>query len=97
MVGNLGAGRALHRGVRPVVLWCTGFAVLGLALSIPMLRRLHRRFGTWKAPTLALGVFTLMFSLSAFVIGPAISGDEPDPGPVPVQTPGPSDHGSHHE
>ncbi|MFW6187388.1 MAG: MFS transporter [Actinomycetota bacterium] len=34
VVGNLGAGRALHRGVRPVVLWCTGFAVLGLAAVV---------------------------------------------------------------
>ena len=28
------AGRALQRGVRPVVLWCTGFAVLGLAAVV---------------------------------------------------------------
>lgn len=33
-VGNVGAGRALHRGVRPVVLWCLGFAVLGLAAVV---------------------------------------------------------------
>jgi hypothetical protein len=72
------------------------FAVLGIVFSLPLLRRLYRRFGTWKAPAVALGVFALMFSLSAFVVGPAISGDEPDPGPVPVQTPKPSDHGSHH-
>lgn len=31
VVGNLAAGRALHRGVRPVVLWYAGFTVLGLA------------------------------------------------------------------
>ena len=90
-VGLLG-GAVLVSGATGNVL----FAVLGIVFSLPLLRRLHRRFGTWKAPTLALGVFTLMFSLSAFVIGPAISGDEPDPGPVPVQTPTPSDHGSHH-
>ncbi|MEX5263450.1 MFS transporter [Kocuria sp. CPCC 205231] len=34
VVGNLGAGRALQRGVRPVVLWRTGFAVLGLAAVV---------------------------------------------------------------
>jgi hypothetical protein len=73
------------------------FALLGIVFSLPLLRRLHRRFGTWKAPALALGVFALMFSLSAFVIGPAISGDDPGPGPVPVQTPGPDEHDSHHE
>jgi hypothetical protein len=91
-VGLLG-GAVLVSGATGNVL----FAVLGIVFSLPLLRRLHRRFGTWKAPALALGVFALMFSLSAFVLGPAISGDEPDPGPVPVQTPGPSDHGSHHE
>jgi hypothetical protein len=73
------------------------FALLGIVFSLPLLRRLHRRFRTWKAPALALGVFALMFSLSAFVIGPAIVGDDPDPGPVPVQTPGPGEHDSHHE
>jgi cytosine/uracil/thiamine/allantoin permease len=69
------------------------FAVLGIIFSLPLLRRLHRRFGTWKAPALALAVFALMFSLSAFVVGPAISGD--DPGPVPVQTPDPGEHDDH--
>lgn len=33
-VGNVGAGRALQRGVRPVVLWCLGFAVLALAAVV---------------------------------------------------------------
>lgn len=72
------------------------FAVLGIALSLPLLRRLRRRFGTWKAPALALAVFTVMFSLSAFVIGPAISGDDAAPGPVPVLTPNPEDHDDNH-
>jgi hypothetical protein len=39
-----------------------------------MLVRLHRRFGSWIAPALGLLVFVAMFSLSAVVIGPAISG-----------------------
>ena len=74
------------------------FAVLGLAFSLPLLRRLYRRFGTWKAPTLALGVFALMFSLSAFVIGPAISNDNPKPDQdrTPGQTPDTTDHDGHH-
>lgn len=72
------------------------FAVLGLLLSLPLLRRLYRRFGTWKAPALGLGVFTLMFSLSAFVIGPAINNDNPSPDRPPAQTPGPDDHEGHH-
>lgn len=72
------------------------FYVLGLAFSIPMLRRLHRRFGSWRAPVIAIVVFTAVFSLSAFVIGPAISsGDEPGKVPsVPSQeNPSPDPHG----
>lgn len=33
-VGNLAAGRAMQRGVRPVVLWCLGFAVLGVTAVV---------------------------------------------------------------
>ncbi|MDP3968063.1 MAG: hypothetical protein Q8Q02_07255, partial [Nocardioides sp.] len=75
------------------------FAVLGLLFSLPLLRRLYRRFGTWKAPAVAIGVFALMFSLSAFVIGPAISNDNPSQNQdrTPVQTPGPDDHEVHHD
>ena len=73
------------------------FAVLGIVLALPLLRRLYRRFGTWKAPALALTAFALMFSLSAFVVGPAIRDDDPNPDPVPVQTPEPGEHQSHHE
>lgn len=57
------------------------FAAIGFVAAIPFLRRLYRRFRTWKAPALALGVFVVAFSLSSFVIGPAISGDAPaEPG-----------------
>jgi hypothetical protein len=93
-VGLLG-GAVLVTGATGNVL----FAVLGLAFSLPLLRRLYRRFGTWKAPTLALGVFALMFSLSAFVIGPAISNDDQDPDRdrIPVQTPDPDEHEGHHD
>ena len=72
------------------------FYVIGLAFSVPMLRRLHRRFGSWRAPVIAVVVFTAVFSLSAFVIGPAISGDdEPGRSPsVPSQeNPSPDRHG----
>ncbi len=50
------------------------FFVIGLVFSFPMLRRLYRRFRTWWAPAIAVAVFTALFSLSAFVIGPAVSG-----------------------
>lgn len=91
-----------HAGLLRGAVFVTGatgnvlFAVLGIVMSLPLLRRLYRRFGTWKAPALALAVFALMFSLSAFVIGPIISGDDPAPGPVPVQTPDPGEHDTHH-
>ena len=91
-VGLLG-GTVLVTGATGNVL----FAVLGIVFSLPLLRRLHRRFGTWKAPAVALGAFALMFSLSAFVIGPAISGDDAALEPVPAQTPNPDEHDNHHE
>lgn len=90
-VGLLG-GAVLVTGATGNVL----FAVLGIVFSIPLLRRLYRRFGTWKAPAVALGAFALMFSLSAFVIGPAISGDDLPAEPVPVQTPTSDEHDNHH-
>jgi hypothetical protein len=93
-VGLLG-GAVLVTGATGNVL----FAVLGLVFSLPLLRRLYRRFGSWKAPALALGVFALMFSLSAFVIGPAISNDDPSPDRdrTPMQTPDPDEHEGHHD
>ena len=84
------AGVALVSGAAGNIL----FGVLGLVFSLPLLRRLYRRFGTWKAPAVALAVFATMFSLSAFVIGPAISDNAP--APSPVQTPSPDEHSGHH-
>ena len=72
-VGPL-AGAALLAGATGRVL----FAAVGFVAAIPFLRRLHRRFRTWRAPAIALAIFAAMFSLSSFVIGPAISrGDAP--------------------
>ncbi|MCY7400717.1 MAG: hypothetical protein LH477_07150 [Nocardioides sp.] len=86
------AGAALVSGAGGNLL----FGGLGLLFSVPLLRRLYRRFGTWKAPAVALVVFAVMFSLSAFVIGPAITDGSPveSPRPTPIQTP--TDHTSHH-
>jgi hypothetical protein len=83
------AGTALVAGSGGTAL----FGALGLLASIPMLVRLYRRFGSWVAPALGLLVFAAMFSLSAFVIGPAISGTGPNVTPGPVPTPG---HTSEH-
>ena len=92
------AGAALVTGVGGNLL----FGVLGLVLSVPLLRRLYRRFHTWKAPAIALLVFALMYALSALVIGPAISDDSPTPSPAttgsstPSPSPSATDHGEHH-
>jgi hypothetical protein len=68
------------------------FGLLGLAASVPMLLRLKRRFGTWWASALGLAVFAAMFSVSAFVIGPAISRNDQAEQQLPTPTP----HAEHH-
>lgn len=72
--------------------------LVGLVFSIPMLRRLYRRFRSWKAPAVAVAVFAAAFSLSAFVVGPAITGGvSTTDSPQPSQTPAPAQgHSSHH-
>ncbi|MER6591368.1 hypothetical protein ABT214_05840 [Micromonospora purpureochromogenes] len=91
-VGAL-AGTALVAGAGGTSL----FGVIGLVASVPLLLRLHRRFASWWAPAIALAVFAAMFSLSTFVIGPAISGvSDAAPGgdsPAPTST----DHNGHHD
>lgn len=80
-------GVALFSGA----LGTTVFGVLGFAASIPFLLRLRRRFGTWRAPAIALAIFVAMFTLSAAVIGPAISASRTPPPPSQ-----PTDHAGHH-
>jgi hypothetical protein len=88
-VGPL-AGAALLAGTGGTLL----FAALGFVAAIPFLLRLYRRFHTWRAPTIALAVFAVMFSLSSFVIGPAVTGgDDPAPKPDSEQ---PVGHAEHH-
>lgn len=63
--------------------------IVGLLMSIPLLRRLRTKFQTGWAPAIGVAVFTALFSLSAFVLGPAISGpgvQEPGPTPTPSVT-----------
>lgn len=84
-------GAALLTGVGGNLL----LGLLGLLFSVPLLRRLYRRFRTWKAPAIALVIFAMMFALSAFVIGPAISGGT-SPTPTPAATPAPTGHSTHH-
>ena len=85
------AGTALIAGAGGTAL----FGILGLAMSVPLLLRLRRRFASWWAPAIGLAVFAVTFSLSAFVIGPAINGGaggQPGGGqPTPSVN-----HSSHH-
>lgn len=65
---GLVAGTAIIVGAGGTVI----FGVIGLIAAIPFLLRLHRRFNNWQAPAIALVIFVIMFSISAFVVGPAI-------------------------
>ena len=89
-VGPL-AGAALLAGVGGTAL----FAGIGLLAAVPFLLRVHRRFHMWRAPAIALAVMAAMFSLSSFVIGPAISSDGEPASPQPgIEQP--AGHGRHH-
>jgi len=88
-VGPL-AGAALLAGFGGKLLFFT----LGLVLSLPLLRRLYRRFRTLLAPAIAVVVFAAMFTLSTLVIAPLVTGgSEKSPAPGIEQ---PNDHASHH-
>ena len=89
------AGAAVLAGAAGAAL----FGGLGLLLSVPFLLRLKRRFGTWKAPAVALAIFATAFAISNLVIGPAIrGGDTPAASPAierPAGAPAPG-HDGHH-
>ncbi len=67
-VGPL-AGSALVAGTVGRAL----FAGIGLAVSIPFLLRLRRRFNTWIAPAIALVVFVVAFTISTLLIAPLLT------------------------
>ncbi len=85
------AGTAFVAGAGGNVL----FYGLGLLFSLPVLRRIYRRFGTWIAPAIAVAVFTAMFAVSALVIGPALSGND-EPSEMPATPVPSSEHTEHH-
>lgn len=68
----------------------TIFGLAGLALSVPMLLRLRRRFGSWWAPAIGLVAFTGLFLFSSLVVGPLIS----NPGESTVSV---DEHAAHHD
>lgn len=87
------AGAALLGGLGGSLL----FGALGLALSVPLLLRVRRRCGNWRLPGLLLATFAIVFSISTFVVGPAISGRAQRPTSTPPGTSQPADpHAAHH-
>jgi hypothetical protein len=65
------AGAALLAGSGGALL----FGAIGFLAAIPFLRRVHRRCGNWRVPGALLALFAVVFSISTFVIGPAINGE----------------------
>jgi len=92
---GLFAGTALIAGATGTVF----FGLIGLIASLPMLIMLHRRFGTWRAPFIALVIFLAMFLLSTLVIGPVIRDKITKVTPAtPSSSPQVQvDHNSHHQ
>ena len=89
---GLVAGTAFVAGAAGSIL----FFLVGLVLSIPMLARLYRRFHSWRAPAIAVVVFALVFSLTAFLVGPALRGESDDPAGGPSTSNRSQNHPDHH-
>ena len=88
------AGAALLAGTAGTLL----FGAIGLVAAIPFLMRVHRRCGNWRVPGALLATFAVVFSISAFVIGPAISGSDDDSGtsnPTRQTAPSAPENGGH--
>jgi len=88
-VGPL-AGAALLAGAGGTLL----FAAIALVVAVPFLLRISRRFPTWIAPAIALAAMVAAFSLSSFVIGPAISDGDDQPTQPGIEQP--AGHERHH-
>jgi len=69
------------------------FAAIALVVSIPFLIRIYRRFRTWRAPAIALAVMAAMFSISTFLIGPLISGEDTADSGQRIERPATDEHG----
>ena len=86
-VGPL-AGAALLAGFGGQVL----FFALGLVLSVPLLLKLYRRFGTLVAPAVAVLAFAAIFTFSSVVVAPRLTDSDESPA-TPIEQP--QDHGHH--
>lgn len=89
-VGPL-AGTALVAGAGGRVL----FGLAGFAATVPMLRRLRRRTGSWRAPGLALAGFVAVYSLSSLFVGPALETATAPEIVEPATQPADGDHHGH--
>ena len=95
-VGPL-AGAALFAGATGSLL----FGAIGFVAAIPFLLRVRRRCGNWRVPAGILAAMAVVFSLSTFVIGPAITGAGEDDGNNTPSEAAPADakpsgHKGHH-
>jgi hypothetical protein len=80
-VGPL-AGTALVAGAGGRAL----FGVAGFVATVPMLRRLRRRTGSWRVPGLALAAFAAIYTVSTLFVGPAIgTATSPDARSTPTE------------
>ena len=89
------AGAALFAGIGGKLV----FGALGLLLAIPMLRKLRRHTGSWAAPLGALTLFSVVFLISTFVVGPALTGGDGESARDDTpsrQAPAPAGHEEHH-
>jgi hypothetical protein len=48
-----------------------------------MLIRVYRRFGTWAAPAVAVGVFAVAYTVSSLFIGPLLTAESATPTDTP--------------
>ncbi len=93
------AGAALLAGTAGALL----FGAIGLVAAIPFLLRVRRRCGNWRVPGALLALFAAVFSISTFVIGPALSGSDsattskPTTEQVAPGTPAKESHDAHHK
>ena len=81
------AGGAVLGGVAGSAL----FGLVGFVLAVPLLLRMRRRTGSWRAPAGLFALFLVAFAFSTFVLGPALSDESDDrSGETPVE------HREHH-
>ena len=90
-VGPL-AGAALFAGATGSLL----FGAIGFVAAIPFLLRVQHHRGNWRVPAAILAAMAVVFSLSTFVLGPAITGNDGEGAPTESAPANPAGHEEHH-